>query len=124
MQPSGMAKSNVRAPVDLRVTARPIRQNGARLPGQRQLAKNCGNCRAMQPNDTSIELGQVGVTGIEPALPKKLDPKSSASASSATPPKCHYIKDLRRQVAAALVHQPNGMAMIASDLASPDIIDQ
>ena len=29
---------------------------------------------------------QVGLTGIEPALPKELDPKSSASASSATAP--------------------------------------
>ncbi len=28
----------------------------------------------------------VGLTGIEPALPKELDPKSSASASSATAP--------------------------------------
>ena len=30
---------------------------------------------------------RVGLTGIEPALPKELDPKSSASASSATAPR-------------------------------------
>ncbi len=31
---------------------------------------------------------KVGLTGIEPALRKELDPKSSASASSATAPSC------------------------------------
>ncbi len=36
---------------------------------------------AIHPKDKSI-----GLTGIEPALPKELDPKSSASASSATAP--------------------------------------
>ena len=34
---------------------------------------------------------QVGLTGIEPALPKELDPKSSASASSATAPTVIFL---------------------------------
>ncbi len=33
---------------------------------------------------------RVGLTGIEPALPKELDPKSSASASSATAPELAF----------------------------------
>ena len=38
-------------------------------------------------------LMEVGLTGIEPALPKELDPKSSASASSATAPYQFSIHD-------------------------------
>ena len=42
-----------------------------------------GNCRLPNSGESGY---QMGLTGIEPALPKELDPKSSASASSATAP--------------------------------------
>lgn len=50
------------------------------FPGRKQ--KN-----DLRPIDASRFISKiVGLTGIEPALPKELDPKSSASASSATAP--------------------------------------
>ena len=42
--------------------------------------------RTQSHRSKSFLLSEIGLTGVEPALPKKLEPKSSASASSATAP--------------------------------------
>lgn len=55
---------------------------------QRAKNKKAGNPKVTRlcGNAAKNDVYSIGLTGIEPALPKELDPKSSASASSATAP--------------------------------------
>ena len=53
--------------------------------GNRQCMKKGLAINAASPWSLASE-ARIGLTGVEPALPKKLEPKSSASASSATAP--------------------------------------
>jgi hypothetical protein len=52
-----------------------------------------GKAEWLFPLPTSpFRLTQLGMRGLEPPLPKELEPKSSASASSATSPNCACVR--------------------------------